>query len=128
MKISTRANENGTLLEVTDYGVGISETQQRQIFHGFISTGATMQYARKHAYDFNAGGKGADLLRMKIFSERYGFSITVQSSRCAFLPLESDVCPGKISSCTHCQTDRGCHRDPATVFALLFPPADASPL
>ena len=32
-------------------------------------------YSSKRAFDFNAGGKGADLLRMKIFAERYGFKI-----------------------------------------------------
>jgi light-regulated signal transduction histidine kinase (bacteriophytochrome) len=124
VEIATRATENGTLLEVSDWGVGISEAQQTQIFKGYNSTGTTMQYARRHAYDFNAGGNGADLLRMKIFSERYGFSIAVKSSRCTFLPLESDLCPGKISSCTHCHAERGCHLNAATVFSLSFPPAD----
>jgi len=50
---------------VHDYGVGIIEDAQKRIFEGFLSTQDTMAYSSKRAFDFNAGGKGADLLRMK---------------------------------------------------------------
>ena len=125
IQIATRPHQQSVLLEVADYGIGISETQQTQIFEGFISTHATMQYARKRPFDFRAGGKGADLLRLKIFSERYHFSVGLKSSRCAHLPLEGDLCPGKISACRHCRDGHGCHMVPATVFSLIFPPAAA---
>jgi len=38
-----------------------------------------MDYFSKHPFDFNAGGKGADLLRMKVFGERYGFQLNMTS-------------------------------------------------
>ncbi|MBT8369906.1 MAG: hypothetical protein KJO34_03020, partial [Deltaproteobacteria bacterium] len=36
---------------------------------------------------------------MKIFSERHNFKINMTSTRCKFIPQESDICPGKISRC-----------------------------
>ena len=115
----------GTLLEVRDFGVGITPENQVRIFEGFFTTRETMDYASKNPYDFNAGGKGADLLRMKIFSERYHFDIRLKSSRCSELPQDSDVCPGKISACPKCKSGAGCHQSAATTFALYFPPPAA---
>ncbi len=117
----------GTLLEVRDFGVGLTPENQIRIFEGFFTTRATMDYSSKKPYDFNAGGKGADLLRMKIFSERYGFKIELKSSRCPSLPQERDVCPGRISACPACKSGAGCHQSAATAFALYFPPPAASP-
>ena len=112
----------GTLMEVRDFGVGITPENQIRIFEGFFTTRETMDYSSKNPFDFNAGGKGADLLRMKIFSERYDFKIELNSTRCSLLPLDSDVCPGRISTCPHCRGSSGCHRSTATVFSLYFPP------
>jgi signal transduction histidine kinase len=114
---------HGTLLEVCDFGVGITKENQTRIFEGFFSTQETLDYSSKKPFDFNAGGKGADLLRMKIFSERYNFEIDLKSSRCPFIPKDRDVCPGRISQCDHCKSDRGCHQSVATTFSLYFPPA-----
>jgi len=111
----------GTLLEVRDFGVGITPENQIRIFEGFFTTRVTMDYSSKKPYDFNAGGKGADLLRMKIFSERYGFDIELKSLRCPSLSRDSDVCPGRISACPACQSGDGCHRSAATRIALYFP-------
>jgi len=116
----------GTVLEVSDFGVGITEENQIRIFEGFFSTQDTMNYSSKRPFDFNAGGKGADLLRMKIFAERYHFKIDLKSTRCAFIPKDSDTCPGKISACPHCKEVRGCHQSAATTFSLYFPPAPAN--
>jgi signal transduction histidine kinase len=99
---------------------------QIRIFEGFFTTRETMNYSSKKPFDFNAGGKGADLLRMKIFSERYGFKIELQSSRCPLLPGDSDVCPGRISECLQCSNGAGCHQQAATIFSLYFPPPAAS--
>jgi PAS domain S-box-containing protein len=116
----------GTLLAVRDFGVGITPENQIRIFEGFFTTRETMDYSSKNPYDFNAGGKGADLLRMKIFSERYGFKIELNSSRCPELTKDGDICPGKISACPKCKSGSGCHQSAATTFALYFPPpADA---
>ena len=87
----------GTLLEVRDFGVGITKENQTRIFEGFFTTQETLDYSSKKPYDFNAGGKGADLLRMKIFSERYKFKIELTSTRCPFIPKDSDT---KLPSAT----------------------------
>jgi signal transduction histidine kinase len=119
--IEVRRRGERTLLQVHDYGVGIPEEAQKRIFEGFFTTRDTMAYSTKTPFEFNAGGKGADLLRMKIFSERYHFQIEMSSERCPFLPQETDVCPGRISLCAHCSSKEGCHRSGGTIFTIHFP-------
>lgn len=109
---------------VRDYGVGIISENQRRIFEGFFATQETMDYSSKRPYDFNAGGKGADLMRMKIFSERYGFKINMDSSRCRYIPLDKDICPGRISKCSFCKSKEDCYRSGGTTFTVFFSPAD----
>jgi signal transduction histidine kinase len=121
--VTVRKKGEGSELVVRDYGVGITEENQKRIFEGFFTTQETMAYSSKRPFDFNAGGKGADLLRMKIFSERYNFRIDMASSRCPCLPEESDVCPGKISECKYCKGKPDCHRSGGTTFTLFFPPS-----
>jgi light-regulated signal transduction histidine kinase (bacteriophytochrome) len=123
IEIAVKRKGEGTILEVRDFGVGITEENQIRIFEGFFTTRETMNYSSKRPYDFNAGGKGSDLLRIKIFAERYNFKIDLKSSRCPFVPKDSDTCPGKISACPHCKGGGGCHQSVATVFSLYFPPA-----
>jgi len=123
IEITVRKKGKGSELVVHDYGVGIIEEAQRRIFEGFFTTQDAMLYSSKRPYDFNAGGKGADLLRMKIFSERYNFKIDMTSSRCRFIPKESDVCPGRISVCTFCKKKEDCYHSGGTIFSLYFPPA-----
>ena len=123
IEITVRKNGKGSELVVHDYGVGIIEEAQRRIFEGFFATQDTMVYSSKRPYDFNAGGKGADLLRMKIFSERYNFKIDMASSRCRFIPKESDICPGRISICAFCTNKEDCYHSGGTIFSLYFPPA-----
>ena len=106
---------------VRDYGVGITENNKRRIFEGFFMTQDTMAYSSKRPFDFNAGGKGADLLRMKIFSERYVFIIDMTSSRCRFIPKDGDVCPGRISECGFCKKKEDCHLSGGTSFSIYFP-------
>ena len=123
IEITVRKNGKGSELVVHDYGVGIIEEAQRRIFEGFFTTQDAMVYSSKRPYDFNAGGKGADLLRMKIFSERYNFKIDMASSRCRFIPKESDICPGRISICAFCTNKEDCYHSGGTIFSLYFPPA-----
>ncbi|MCP4683620.1 MAG: PAS domain S-box protein [Desulfobacterales bacterium] len=112
---------SGVELVVRDYGIGISEEHQRRIFEGFFTSQDTMAYSSKRPFDFNAGGKGADLLRMKIFSERYNFKIDMLSSKCKYIPKDSDVCPGMISKCAFCDDKTDCHKSGGTSFVLHFP-------
>jgi signal transduction histidine kinase len=123
IEVIVRRKDSGTQLVVQDYGVGITEDNQKQIFDGFFSTQGTMDYSTKKPFDFNAGGKGADLLRMKKFSERYNFDIEMTSSRCQFIPQEDDICPGRISECEFCTQVEDCYRSGGTGFSIYFPPA-----
>jgi PAS domain S-box-containing protein len=122
VEIAVQKKGRGALLMVRDYGVGIPEEAQKRIFEGFFTTRDTLAYSSKRPFDFNAGGKGADLLRMKIFSERYHFQINMASTRCKNLPKEKHVCPGRISRCPICSTTEDCHRYGGTIFTVYFPP------
>jgi len=123
IEIAVQPKGEGALLLIHDYGVGIPQEAQKRIFEGFFHTQDTMFYSSKKPFDFNAGGKGADLLRMKIFSERYRFQIDMASERCEFLRRDEDRCPGRISDCPHCSRIESCHESGGTVFSLYFPPA-----
>ena len=112
-------------LVVRDFGVGIMGDDRRRIFEGFWTTQDTMAYSSKREFDFNAGGKGADLLRMKIFSERYHFKIDMISSRCRHLKDAKSVCPGDIGACRHCRTREECYGSGGSIFTVLFPSARA---
>ncbi|MCD4743647.1 MAG: PAS domain S-box protein [Desulfobacteraceae bacterium] len=121
--VSLEDEDNGVLLKVHDFGVGIKEDDRQNIFGGFFTTQETMHYSTKNPYEFNAGGKGADLLRMKIFSERYGFSLSLESKRCKFLVENLDsTCPGNIKKCIFCKSKEECEQAGYTVFSLLFSP------
>jgi signal transduction histidine kinase len=126
IEVTVQKEGEGAMLVVRDYGVGIPEEAQQRIFEGFFTTRDTLAYSSKRPFDFNAGGKGADLLRMKIFSERYRFQIHMASIRCKHLPSETDVCPGRISQCPLCSKTEDCHASGGTVFTVHFPPADAA--
>jgi len=123
IELLVRQKNEGAELVVHDFGVGITEDAQRRIFEGFFTTRDTMAYSSKRPFDFNAGGKGADLLRMKIFAEKYNFTIGMVSARCRFLPKETDVCPGRISQCPSCSGMETCHASGGTIFTIFFPPA-----
>ena len=108
------------LLHVTDCGVGISEENQQYIFDGLFHTKETEMYASKQPYDFDAGGKGLDLLRMKAYAGRFGFDLSVKSTRCSHLPGDADVCPGDISHCPFCKTVHDCVESGGTTFTVSF--------
>ena len=121
--VSIENSTDGVLLKVHDFGVGIKEDDKTSIFGGFFTTQETLLYSTKNPYAFNAGGKGADLLRMKIFSERFGFNISLDSKRCQFLSENKDYsCPGNIEKCSFCKSKKECEQAGYTVFSVLFPP------
>jgi light-regulated signal transduction histidine kinase (bacteriophytochrome) len=121
--VSVQTKGQGAALVVRDCGVGITEEHKKRIFEGFFTTRETLAYSTKKPFDFNAGGKGADLLRLKIFSERYNFKIDMESSRCGHIPQASDICPGQISECTYCTQPEDCYPSGGTTFSLYFQPA-----
>ncbi len=125
IEVRVEPRGEGTELVVKDYGVGIVEEAQSRIFEGFFSTQDIISYSSKRPFDFDAGGRGADLLRMKIFSERYGFKIEMDSTRCKYIPDEKDKCPGRISKCRYCREAEDCFSSGWTTFRLYFPSADS---
>jgi len=110
--------DNGVEFMVKDHGIGLTTEAQKRIFEGFFSTQETMNYSSKKPYDFNAGGKGADLLRMKIFSERFNFKISMTSNRCRRIPENKDACPGSIQEC---KKIKGPSCDGMTIVKCFFP-------
>ncbi len=122
--VSVRNGEIGPELEIKDTGVGISEENQRLIFENYFTTYDTMQYSSRQPYDFGAGGKGFDLLRMRIFSERYHFRLNLSSQRCSFLSQESDSCSGVIEDCVPIRQLQDCRDSGGTTVSVQFYPAD----
>ncbi len=115
--VLVHARGKGVEFIVQDQGVGLTREAQKRIFEGFFTPQATLNYSSKRPYDFGAGGKGADLLRMKIFSERHHFKIKMTSKRCSRLPDDTDVCPGSIE--TNEEIAPPC--DGHTMVSVIFP-------
>lgn len=118
--ISIGSTELGILLEVRDRGVGIPLTDQEFVFEGFHHIVETDDYSSKKPYDFNAGGKGLELLRLKTLSEAGYFGISFESTRCRYIPTSGDQCPGTISDCPHIRDIQGCRESGGTTFTVLF--------
>lgn len=125
MEVTVQRRGTGAEFLVRDYGVGITSESQPRIFEGFFSTRDTMTYSSKRPYDFNAGGKGIDLFRMRVFSERHHFRLHFASARCAHIPRDQDICPGRISDCPYCREKGDCHKSGGSTFRVYFPPAPA---
>jgi signal transduction histidine kinase len=79
VRVRVRDAGGSVRLEVEDTGVGIDPELQRQLFFGFVHAGSTDNYSSGRPYDFGAGGKGLDLQRIKLFSERHGFALQFTS-------------------------------------------------
>ncbi|MDD5204266.1 MAG: GAF domain-containing protein [Desulfobacterales bacterium] len=121
VEVRARSEKEGTRMEVRDYGIGIHPLDQKVIFSGFFHTQETSHYSTKRPYEFNAGGAGADLLRMKAFSERHRFMIGFESTRCKFIPEDSDLCPGKISECPFVRDRQECLFSGGSLFWISIP-------
>jgi signal transduction histidine kinase len=107
-------------LKVIDFGIGITKESQRHLFEGLFHTLDTELYSSKKPYDFGAGGKGLDLLRIKTYGQRFGFDISVASQRCLGIPTDRHLCPGKISECPHCKAREDCLNSGGSTFCLTF--------
>ncbi|MFC1835559.1 PAS domain S-box protein [Thermodesulfobacteriota bacterium] len=108
------------LLTAEDYGVGIIEADKEFLFDGFHHTQLTDEYSTKRPFDFNAGGKGLELLRLKILAEEGLFHISFDSRRCHYIPTNHDHCPGRISECRHVKDPAGCKESGGTTFSVKF--------
>jgi signal transduction histidine kinase len=124
IEVSVRNGPEGPEFEVKDFGVGITEEKRYLIFENYFAPSDTMQYSTRNPFDFKAGGRGFDLLRMKIFSERYNFKIRMISNRCKYVPEEQDLCPGKVEDCDLKQTEEDCPESGGTTVIVQFPRVD----
>jgi signal transduction histidine kinase len=79
INLTLREVSGNVRLDIRDTGVGIDTELQKNLFHGFMHAGTTDRYSSGRPYDFGAGGKGLDLQRIKVFSERYGFKLSFAS-------------------------------------------------
>ena len=120
IEVSTRSTEKDIWIEFRDFGIGITPENQKMIFGGFFHTQDTDSYTSKKPYEFSAGGSGADLLRTKVFSERFGFSVRLDSTRCGYIPEDTDICPGKISLCKFVEERTECFSSGGSTFLLKF--------
>jgi PAS domain S-box-containing protein len=119
--INLEREDDRVWLRVADFGIGITEENQKYILDGLFHTKETEMYASKKPYDFGAGGKSFELLRMKTYGRRFGFDVSFKSTRCVYIPSDHDLCPGKISLCPHCRTAEECARSGGTTFSVSFP-------
>jgi signal transduction histidine kinase len=121
IEIRAQSGNKEISIEFRDFGVGISAQNQELIFGGFFHTQDTHLYSSKKPYAFNAGGSGSDLLRTRVFSERFGFSVDFDSTRCSYLPTDRDMCAGRISVCPHIKDRSECIASGGSVFSIKFP-------
>ena len=121
IEVSTEQNDTDIILRVTDQGIGITEENQASLLDGLFHTKETELYTTKKPFEFGAGGKGLDLLRIKYYAKRYGFDISLKSTRCVYIPTDRDICPGNIAQCGHCKTVDDCNKSGGTTFTVTFP-------
>jgi signal transduction histidine kinase len=124
VSVKVRKGEIGPEFEVKDNGIGISEENLRLIFENYFTSYDTMQYSTRQPYDFKAGGKGFDLLRMKIFSERYNFKIKITSRPCNLIDAEGHECPGNVADCVADTDAKDCLNTGGTTVTVQFYPAE----
>jgi two-component system phosphate regulon sensor histidine kinase PhoR len=110
----------GPLLRVEDRGVGILRQDQPFIFEAFHHTQDTERYSTKKPFDFNAGGKGLELMQLKMLAEEGFIEIGFETTRCLYLPTHREHCPGSISKCEHVKDERDCRASGGSTFSVLF--------
>lgn len=121
IQVSAKEEDGYIHLQVKDHGVGITKNSQKNIFKGLFHTQETKAYSSKRPYEFNAGGTGTDLLRIKVLAQRLGFSIDCESTRCQFILPDDKVCPGNILLCKHINNIDECNSSGGSIFTLKFP-------
>ncbi len=126
IKLTAGTTADDIFLEIQDHGVGITSSNQKNIFKGFFHTQPTQHYSSKTPYAFNAGGTGTDLLRMQTYAERLGFNIDFSSQRCRFIPGDADACPGSVSLCEKITAEMDCMDSGGSIFTVRFPKIDGS--
>ncbi len=125
VEVTGRVVRERYLFTVRDTGIGIPEKDKELIFEGFYPVQETEDYSSGRPYSFNAGGKGIDLLRIRMFSELYGFKLSFKSERCPHLSESKESPPGGVERCKHCKTFDECANSGGSEFVVDFPLADS---
>jgi len=127
-QVTVRIEKRGGMawIDVIDTGVGISEENQPYVFDGLFHTTETDLYSSRGPYDFGAGGKGLDLLKLKVYAKRFGFELAMRSTRCPHIPTDRDICPGKISECLFVKSPQECALSGGSTFSIAFRASGAS--
>ncbi|MDZ7666455.1 MAG: PAS domain S-box protein [Desulfotignum sp.] len=120
IEIRVFTRKNHPVLMIKDNGIGFTKDKLRLIFENYFTPPDSSEYTTKQPFEFNAGGRGFDLLRIKLFSERFNFTLDIDSTRCAFIPADTDTCPGDIRRCTFCTTPEDCLNSGGTTVTLTF--------
>ncbi len=110
----------GFQLTVTDHGIGIPVSDQEFVFEGFHHTQETDEYSTGNPYDFGAGGKGLELLRLKTLAEQGFFDISFDSRHCLHVRTGPQHCPGNLAHCEEADSLRICELAGGTRFSVLF--------
>jgi GAF domain-containing protein len=118
--VTGRMNGDRYLLTVKDTGIGIPEKDKEMIFQGFYPVQDTENYSSRRPYSFNAGGKGIDLLRIRMFSELYGFKLSFTSQRCPYLAVDDNNVVD-IDFCERCRSVEDCAKNCGSKFVVDFP-------
>jgi PAS domain S-box-containing protein len=121
IRISLEQKDDRIALSVTDSGTGITEENKRYLLDGLHHAKDTDLYTSKQPFEFGAGGKGLDLLRMKYYALRFGFDITFASNRCVYIPTDKDLCPGDIARCPSIRGTEDCLNSGGSAFTVSFP-------
>ena len=120
IRIAPGIENSRPVLRITDYGVGITREKRKYVFDGFFNMARAGSHDRGKPYSFGAQGRGLTLLRLKIYSERYGFDLLMKSERCMFLAGVGHTCTGSIERCPFCTTILDCIKSGGTTFSLVF--------
>jgi GAF domain-containing protein len=123
--VTGRTNSDRYILSVKDTGIGIPDSEKDRIFEGFYPVQNTEDYASKRPYSFNAGGKGIDLLRIRMFSDLYRFKVSFTSRRCPHLVNSGSESTGNVESCGNCVHADECADSGGSEFVVDFPLADS---
>jgi PAS domain S-box-containing protein len=110
-----------TWVRVIDTGVGIAEEDKAYIFDSLFHASDTDLYSSKRPYEFGAGGKGLELAKIRACSKKFGFELTMSSTRCEYLTSGDTPCCGNIASCPNARMRGGCPSCGST-FSLAFRP------
>ncbi len=120
VRITLARVRDGLELTVEDSGVGVTLMDQEFIFDGLHHTQRTEEYASRRPFDFDAGGKGLELLRIKGWSEAGLLRISFESERCRHIPAGVEHCRSATSPCSLSGGSQGCQESGGSRFTLIF--------